>query len=281
MSTSSERKAPNPRVLELLVDLRKAGKKSQEALALYLGLQSSARNEVGNWERGERIPPPQHRARYIEFYWNELGLHNDPDLFNKVCEILHTEWGWQKPSSFEMERLTGAPSPSSVSLPRDEKRLYKIILLCAFVFALITIASITYFTRQSPTGIDSGSSSNCELLSYTVGNQESVHEICAWINTDHDNHRIRGRGTVRHIKGPKGTYDRSTIDINLVRNGVAEVKYTGINEKNTSALEAYTDVFYCGWFQRPIVNVFFVSITYPDAHKETYTVTSDEVTPSC
>lgn len=96
--------------LDILRQLRQMKQLSQTKAAEYFGLAQSGYQTVGQWERGEEHPALKHRARFISYLLNELGLRDNPTYFIQVWKILAAAWGW--PDVTE-------PELAAYKLPKD------------------------------------------------------------------------------------------------------------------------------------------------------------------
>jgi transcriptional regulator with XRE-family HTH domain len=96
---------PDARNLQMLRQLREARRLSLTSMAIYFGLSSAnGRNTVSAWERGTAIPAAEHRRTFIRYLDEELGLGDDAELFQRVWQVLETEWGWTFPTLHERQR---------------------------------------------------------------------------------------------------------------------------------------------------------------------------------
>lgn len=86
---------PNPHNLEILRQLREMNKISQTNMATFFGFAGrSARNRIGEWENGDKIPPVKHRAKFILYLIEKLGLREDLKRFEEVWQVVSNEWNW-------------------------------------------------------------------------------------------------------------------------------------------------------------------------------------------
>lgn len=107
---------PNPTRLDILRVLREQAAISQETAAAYCGLSGrQGRLSLGAWERGERIPQPKRRARFIPYLWDHLRLRRNHQQFQQVWELLVEEWGWEPITDREWQQLTSAPRPPTMA----------------------------------------------------------------------------------------------------------------------------------------------------------------------
>ena len=102
----------NPQKTVKLAEFREAAGLTQDQAAAYFGLKGKKRRDtVGGWERGQSRPGLKHRARFITYLWDKLGLRRNQQLFWEIWrEIAVTEWGWSPLGEGEIPRDL-APSP--------------------------------------------------------------------------------------------------------------------------------------------------------------------------
>jgi predicted ATPase/transcriptional regulator with XRE-family HTH domain len=95
---------PNPYKLSILTELRRASGMTLEQMARSFGMTGTkSRETVGAWERGQSVPRPYHRRRFIDYLGNTLGLHKDPTKFHDVWHVLVEEWEWEPLSEAEWQ----------------------------------------------------------------------------------------------------------------------------------------------------------------------------------
>lgn len=120
--------------LVILRQLREMKGLSQKDTARYFGFrEESGRLRVGKWERGEEPPALRHRARFMSYLLDELGLRDNPDQFDQVWKILVVAWGWpdeikpqlavynsQKQTDSVNKANAGCQTPKSLSADRSK-----------------------------------------------------------------------------------------------------------------------------------------------------------------
>jgi transcriptional regulator with XRE-family HTH domain/energy-coupling factor transporter ATP-binding protein EcfA2 len=111
---------PNEKKLYILRQLREERNLSLAAMAAYFNLSAkSGRNTVSQWERGDSIPAAHHRQTFIRYLDEQLGLREDAERFQRVWEVLASEWSWPVPTAYERQHagdMLEAPEP--VLLPQ-------------------------------------------------------------------------------------------------------------------------------------------------------------------
>jgi transcriptional regulator with XRE-family HTH domain len=99
--------------LTFLTDLRKDRRLSQKEVARCFGLTGTqSAKSVAAWELGKSVPNVRHRARFIGYLWDDLGLRRDAERFEACWETLVECWHWEPLSEHERAEL---------HLPRQEQ----------------------------------------------------------------------------------------------------------------------------------------------------------------
>lgn len=112
---------PNPVRLHRLIQLRRSAGLTQADMAQRCGLQGAqSRKTVSAWETGEMIPHASRRVDFMHYLWRDLGLRQNPALFEESWAILVEEWGWEPLHEREWAVLVGMPLSPSPNVA-DEK----------------------------------------------------------------------------------------------------------------------------------------------------------------
>ncbi len=86
---------PDPR-LNFLAERRIAAGLTQKEAAQRFGLaERQGYKSVAAWEKGERTPKPQLRARFLRYLWDDLQLHKEPTRFADDWAMLVECWHWE------------------------------------------------------------------------------------------------------------------------------------------------------------------------------------------
>ena len=102
----------HPERLIFLADLRKGkdANYTHRDMARHFGLHRKySYQTVGQWERGQTIPPAEYRALFIEYLWHILGLRRRPSEFEEKWQLLVEEWQWAPLDPAERRKLKLAP----------------------------------------------------------------------------------------------------------------------------------------------------------------------------
>lgn len=95
---------PNAIRLQVLSDLRRQAypRLSQSMVARKFDLDPQyGRKAIGAWEKGENIPNPDRRIRFLRYLWDDLRLRKTPERFEEIWQILVEEWKWEPISDEE------------------------------------------------------------------------------------------------------------------------------------------------------------------------------------
>jgi hypothetical protein len=89
-----------------LAQARRHAGLTQRQAAACIGLQgSTAGNEYGQWERGDKLAPDKHRGKFITFLRHDLNLEDDLEQIDSIWnEVMVSLWGWEPLRA--SERLT-------------------------------------------------------------------------------------------------------------------------------------------------------------------------------
>ncbi|HFE65929.1 MAG TPA: tetratricopeptide repeat protein [Chloroflexi bacterium] len=109
----------NPQKTVKLAEVRETAGLTQDQAAAYFGLKGKKRRDtIGGWERGQSRPGLKHRARFITYLWDKLGLRRNRRLFWEIWrETAVTEWGWSPLGEGELpDSLAPQPEPTAIPL---------------------------------------------------------------------------------------------------------------------------------------------------------------------
>lgn len=288
MAAERETERGNYAAGEWLRKLRLDVDVSQERLAEACDV---AVDTIRSYEAGRRTPSREtieRILRYLEI--PEALIENHIRWFRG--RPLPADWTpWDK-----WAVTTSAPHPTG---PRALLRAHRTIITLTLVglaigltsvFALLprlasaprsveTLVLLTPAPAATPPGSQKFVGMNCQQYVYSLGRQNAVVEVCAWINLDHDNHRLRGRATLKQLEGPRESLAIPVV--NLKQQG--QVVRSSSQKRVTFAqpsLESYTELLDCGQGSALVTEVVAV-VTYPDGRQGTYTLASKAVDPRC
>ena len=113
----------------------------------------------------------------------------------------------------------------------------------------------------------------CEQHDYSLDQGNTKIEVCAWLNVDYTNYRVRAYGSVRQLEGPKATLSAS-IRLYQDKEIVGKNSVPWTNE--ASIRPNLTGMWSCVG-GKMLASEVEARITYADGQQRTYTIQSEGV----
>jgi transcriptional regulator with XRE-family HTH domain len=287
MATEREAEKGNHAAGVWLQKLRTDADLSQESLAEACGVSVDT---IRSYEAGRRTPSRETIERILRHLNVPDDLvENHIRWFRNLS--LPPDWiPWDKWASVEV----AFEAEIRRSLSPMNKAFTAIILVIAIsiigIFALRlrqptsfnpleTSPAPALMLAATPTGIRKFLGIDCKQYGFFPGQNRTVVEVCAWVNLDYDNHRLRGRATIKHVAGPMAQL--AIPAVRLKQNGqVIRSSSKELIAQEQQGLESYTELLDCGE-DGPVTTEIVAVVTYQDGQQREYTLTSEEVEPRC
>ena len=94
----------NSKPIEPLIRFRKQKGLSQTDAARFFGLEEkNSYKTLAAWENGSSKPSEKHRAKFIEYLSDVLGMKDNPGELFALWELIHTKWGWDELTEVEKQ----------------------------------------------------------------------------------------------------------------------------------------------------------------------------------
>jgi transcriptional regulator with XRE-family HTH domain len=141
---------------------------------------------------------------------------------------------------------------------------------------LFTPTVYVFTPPGGPKGHHEDVGKNCPPFEHTIEQQKTAIRVCAWVNVDYDNDRVRGYGSVEWEAGPKVEAIAATLRLKKDD----EDAYTVLRYSTNGVLDIATDLLTCGEWE-VVTSEMEVLVTYGDGQREVIIVSSARIKPEC
>ena len=140
----------------------------------------------------------------------------------------------------------------------------------------LTPTALIFIPGPEPTKHYAAVGLQCPTFEYLIGKEKTVLKLCAWVNLDYDNHRVRGYGRAQWEAGPKTEAVTATLRFK------ADDQMALMNQRHSTGdlIDVATDLLNCGGWEI-VISEMEVVVTYADGQQEVIMVSSARIKPGC